>query len=239
MKLMNTRIVLYVSICVLVLLTFSSFPLNLKPAAAHISKSFGNYIVELGWNNEPALTGQMNAAQLTVVKGSHVETGQPVINALANMTFLVQYGTITKSLNFLPSPTVNGQYLATLLPTQAGTYTVIMNGTIEDQQVNTEIPLDEVASVDTVSFPQTGGSTGSNNAAINSQLGTIINQLTNDITDAKNTVNSAAQNYETATKSIQDQKDALDRLYMVSMVGIGLGAAGIVIAVIAITRKTS
>jgi hypothetical protein len=237
MKHMNTRIVIYASICVLVLFAFSFSPLNPKPAAAHIAKSFGNYIVELGWNNEPALTGQMNAAQITVVKGSHVDTGQPVIDALANMTFVVQYGTITKPLSFLPSPTVNGQYLATILPTQVGTYTVIMNGTVEDQQVNTEIPLDEVVNVDTVSFPQTGSSGVSNNAIISSQLGTIVNQLTNDITDAKNSINSAAQNYQDAAKSIQDQKDAVDRLYMISMVGIGLGAAGIVIAVVALTRK--
>ncbi len=193
MKRMNARIVIFTAICILVLFAFSFPPLNPKPAAALIAKSFGSYIIELGWNTEPALTGQMNAAQLTVVKGSHVETGQPVINALANITFIVKYGTITKPLIFLPSPTVNGQYIATLLPTQAGTYSIIMNGTIEDQQVNTEIPLDEVASVDTVSFPPTGVSGSSSNAAISSQLGTIINQLTNDITDAKNTVNSAAQ----------------------------------------------
>lgn len=236
MKQMNTRIALCISLCILVLFAFSFSPLNPKPVSAHIAQSFGNYIVELGWNNEPALTGQMNAAQLTVVKGSHVDTGQPVINALANMSLVIQYGTITKPLNFLPSPTVNGQYLATILPTQAGIYNVIMNGTIEGQAVNTEIPLDEVASVDTVSFPQTVSSS-SNNIASSSQLGTIINQLTNDITDAKNTVNSAAQNYEAAAKSIQDQKDAVDRLYMIAMVGIGLGGAGIVIAVVALTRK--
>jgi hypothetical protein len=234
---MNSRIVIFASLCVLVLFAFSFSPLHPKPALAHITKAFGNYLVEVGWNNEPPLTGQMNQPIIVVVKGSHLEGDQPVINALANMTIMVKFGTITKPLDFLPSSSVNGQYVASLVPTQPGTYSLAMSGTIEDQPVNADIPLDEVQSIDTVSFPIIGTSGGSN-AAFSSQLGTIINQLTSDITDAKNTVNSAAQNYQAAAKSIKDQKDAVDRLYMISMVGIGLGAAGIVIAVISITRKT-
>lgn len=233
---MNSKIPILSLMCVLVLLAFS--PLHPQQAFAHISKSFGNYIVEVGWNNEPALTGQINAVQVTVVKGSHVDTGQPVINALANMTTSVKFGTITKQIDFLPSPTVNGQYLSSLVPTKTGTYSLVLSGTIEGQSVNTEIPLDEVGSIDTISFPQSGGgSGGSDNAAISAQLGTIVNQLTSDITDAKNSVNTAAQSYQAAAKSIQDQKDATARVYMISMVGIGLGTAGIVIAVVSITRR--
>lgn len=235
---MNARIATFAIVCVLVLFAFSFSPLHPKPASAHITKAFGNYLVVVGWNNEPPLTGQMNQPLIVVVKGSHLEGGQPVINALANMTIMVKFGTITKPLDFLPSSTVNGQYVTSLVPTKPGTYSLVMSGTIEGQPVNAEIPLDEVQSIDTVSFPLTSSSGGGDNAAINSQLGTIINQLTNDITDAKNTVNSAAQNYQAAAKSIQDQRDAIDRLYMITMVGIGLGAAGIVIAVVAITRKT-
>ncbi len=209
-----------------------------QQASAHISRSFGQYIVEVGWNNEPALTGQMNAIQVTVVKGSHVDTGKPVINALANLKTSVKFGTITKPVDFLPSPTTNGQYLSSIVPTKTGTYALVLSGTVEGQAVDAEIPLDQVDSIDTISFPQTGGSSGGgDNAAISAQLGNIVNQLTNDITDAKNSVNTAAQSYQAAAKSIQDQKDATDRLYMISMVGIGLGASGIIIAVMALSRK--
>ena len=225
--------------CLVILFIISVSPLCIKSASAHISKSFGQYIVEVGWDTEPALTNQMNAAQVTVVKGSDVQTGQPVINALANMTIAVKFGTITKTLYFLPSPTVNGQYLASLMPTMSGTYNVVLNGTIGSQQVNAEIPLDEVASVGTVSFPETGSSSGgSDNAAINSQLGTIVNELTGDINDAKKSVNTAAQNYDAAAKSFQDMKDSVNRLYLIGMTGIGIGSAGVIIAVISIMRKS-
>lgn len=224
--------------CLVILFIVSFSPIYLKPASAHISEIFGQYIVQVGWNNEPALTNQMNAAQVTVVQGSDIQTGKPVIDALANMTLLVKYGTITKTLYFLPSTTVNGQYLATLMPTQTGTYNIVLNGTIGDQPVNAEIPLDEVTGIDTVSFPETGSSSGgSDNAAINSQLGTIIDELTGDINDAKKSVNTAAQNYDTAAKSFQGMKDSVDRLYLISMTGIGVGSAGVLIAVVSILRK--
>jgi hypothetical protein len=65
----------------------------------------------------------------------------------------------------------------------------------------------------------------------------VINQLTNDITDAKNTADNAAQSYAKVAQSFQEVKDTTDTLYVISMAGIGIGAAGVVVAVIAITRK--
>ncbi|MGI0046706.1 MAG: hypothetical protein ACREBB_05910, partial [Nitrosotalea sp.] len=65
----------------------------------------------------------------------------------------------------------------------------------------------------------------------------VINQLTNDISDAKNTANNAAQSYAKVAQSFQEVKNTTDVLYVISMTGIGIGAAGVVIAVIALTRK--
>jgi hypothetical protein len=68
---------------------------------------------------------------------------------------------------------------------------------------------------------------------------TVVNQLESDITDAKNSANTAVQSYARVAQSFQDVKDSIDTLYMVAFVGIGIGVAGVVIAVIALTRKTS
>jgi len=229
---MKTRIVTLVSVSLLILLVFSISPFDIKPASAHITKVFGNYLVTVGWQNEPAYSGLLNAPIVEVKKGSG-DSAKPVINAISNMQISIKYGSVTKQLDFVPDNTVDGQYISPLIPTKVGSYSLVMKGTVEDQSIDTEIPLDDVASIDTLNFPSSGSTDASNMG----QISIIINQLTSDIEDAKNNANSAAQSVANVGKSFQDVKDTTDRLYMISMTGIGIGVAGIVIAVFAISRK--
>ena len=229
---MKTRIVALATISILILLVFSNSPFMIKPASAHVTKVFGNYLVTVGWQNEPTYSGLLNAPIVEVKKGSG-DSAKPVINALANMQISIKYGSVTKQLDFVPDNTVDGQYVSPLIPTRVGTYSLIMKGTIEDQSIDTEIPLDDVASIDTLNFPPSSTADTSNIG----QVSTIINQLTSDIEDAKSSANSAAQSVANVGKSFQEVKDTTDRIYMISMAGIGIGVAGIVIAVFAISRK--
>lgn len=210
-------------------------PLGVKPAEAHITKVYGNYLVQVGWDNEPVYTGLINAAQVTIKKGSG-DTAQPVINALKDLQISVKYGSVTKPLDFLPSSTVDGQYHAVLIPTKVGTYSLVFQGTVEGQAVDDEIPLDDVASVDTLNFPTSTDSSPDTSANVG-QLGTLVNQLTSDIEDAKNNADAASKSVSNVVQSFQEVKNTTDSLYMISMTGIGIGIAGIVIAVIAITRN--
>jgi len=229
---MKTRIVALATISILILLVFSNSPFVIKPASAHITKVFGNYLVTVGWQNEPVYNGLLNAPIVEVKKGNG-DSAKPVINALANMQISIKYGSVTKQLDFVPDNTVDGQYVSPLIPTRVGTYSLIMKGIVEDQSIDTEIPLDDVASVDTLNFPPSSSADTFNMG----QVSTIINQLTSDIEDAKSSANSAAQSVANVGKSFQEVKDTTDKLYMISMVGIGIGVAGIVIAVFAISRK--
>ncbi|TSA17218.1 MAG: hypothetical protein D4R72_05420 [Nitrosopumilales archaeon] len=229
---MKTRIVTLASASLLILLIFSISPFDIKPASAHKTTVFGNYLVTVGWQNEPTYAGLLNSPIVEVKKGSG-DSAKPVINALANMQISIKYGSVTKQLDFVPDNTVDGQYVSPLIPTRVGTYSLIMKGTIENQSIDTEIPLDDVASVDTLNFPPSSSADTSNIG----QVSTIINQLTSDIEEAKNNANSATQSVANVGKSFQEVKDTTDKLYMISMAGIGIGIAGIIIAVFAISRK--
>lgn len=210
-------------------------PISVKPAEAHITKVFGNYLVEVGWDNEPVYTGLVNAVQVTIKKGSG-DSAKPVINALQNMQISVKYGGVTKPLDFLPSSTVDGQYDAPLIPTRVGTYILVFKGTVESQEIDTEISLDDVASVDALNFPSSTSSSTDNSASV-SQISSLANQLTNDIEEAKSSADAAAKSVSNVAQSFQEVKDTTDKLYMISMTGVGIGIAGIVIAVIAINKN--
>ena len=208
-----------------------------RPASAHLSKTIGNVTLELGWQTEPALTGQMNGADLSVFTGSSNKPNY-VINAMANMETTLVYGNANKKLEFLPSPTTEGHYLAPILPTKEGTYVVQFKGKIQDQSIDTTINLDDVGSVDTVSFPPTSQSSDGG-PIVPAQIEQIISQLTNDITAAKTSADNAAQTAADSQKAVQDAKTSADRAYMIGLTGIGVGIAGIVIAVMAMSRRES
>ena len=240
----------FCALVALVVLLLSS-SLVIKEASAHIIKKYGNIQVQVGWDNEPPLTGLLNNAVVDVNQTSG-KTQTPIINALADMNILVKYGGVTKPLDFVPSPTTDGSYNGQLIPTQVGQYFLVLNGTIQGQKINDQIPLDLVDSSQKLAFPNTGtgsgigtavsGSSGSstsssNNNIIGPQLQGIVSQLANEIDTTKTTVGSIAKSNADTLKLIQDVKNAADRSYMIGMVGIGAGIAGIIIASFSLSRR--
>jgi len=234
-------------ICFLIVLVVLSQNVLIKLASAHITKKFGSIQVQVGWNDEPPLTGQLNSVIFDVNQTSG-KTQTPIINALANMNILVKYGGVTKSLDFLPSPTTDGLYLGKMIPSRVGSYYVVLNGTIQGQKISSQLPLDLVDSSQKLAFPDTvtgsgtdatvtGGSASTNTNNIGPQLQGIVSQLANQIDSVKSVIGSVAKSNADTMKSVQDVKSAADRSYLIGMVGIGAGIAGIVIASLALSRK--
>jgi hypothetical protein len=238
-------IVLFVLITILAFSFFS----NAKLADAHITKKFGNITVEVGWSNEPALVGELNNAIVQVNQTSggknNNNNSTAVINALADMNIVVKYGGATKPLDFVPSEVTEGLYNGKMIPTRVGSYSLVMNGTIQGQKINnTEIPLDLVEGKEKISFPDAtsssatgGGDTATANNNIGPRLQGIVSQLANDIDSAKGGIDAIAKSNADTQKSIQNLKGAADRSYMIGLGGIGAGAAGIIIAAVVLSRK--
>jgi hypothetical protein len=214
------------------------------PVYAHISTTIGNFTVEVGWSNEPPLVGEINNAIVQVNKGTE-SNSTPVRNALAEMYILVKYGGVTKTLDFKPSEESAGLYQAEMIPTRLGSYSLLLNGTLQGQNiVNAEIPLDDVESKQKLSFPDSGNLGEDTNitistSSIGAEVERILSQLTNDIDVTKDDMDTLAKNDANMEKSFQDVKKTADRSYLVAMTGFGVGVAGIIIAAVAFSRKSS
>jgi hypothetical protein len=199
--------------------------------------------VEAGWSNEPPLVGEINNAIVQVNKGTE-NSYTPVRNALAGMYILVKYGGVTKTLDFEPSEQSAGLYEAKMIPTRLGSYSLVLNGTIQEQSiVNAEIPLDDVEGKQKLSFPDSGdsseGTTNTPDTSIGAEVERILSQLTNDIDATKGDIDTLAKNDANMQKSFQDVKNTADRSYFIGITGTGVGVAGIVIAAVAFSRKSS
>lgn len=223
---------------------------NIHSAFAHQTKKFGNINVEVGWANEPSLAGQVNTVTVGINTASD---NKPVANAVENLQATIKKGGDSKPLDLVPQEQ-EGLYGAQVIPTQIGQYQMVFSGTVKGQAIDGSIPLDDVVDPNTINFPKTAssssssttstttsGTTSATNVQIPSnimdQFRTAITGLTAQIDNATASASKAQQSAQSASQTLQDVKASADRAYMFGMIGVGVGVAGIVIAVIALSRR--
>ena len=119
---------------------------------AHETITVGDYEIEIGWLNEPPLAGQQNAIAVNVSSTSSGEA-QPV-EVVSSLTITISYGGQSKTLTLEPlGEDTPGQFVAPVLPTVPGQYTVIFSGQLGDTSVDAQVEPEEVAPADTLQFP--------------------------------------------------------------------------------------
>jgi hypothetical protein len=132
------------------LLCFLALLLNFQLALAHESITVGDYTLEIGWLSEPPIVGQQNAI---VVNVSNTSNEQPVED-VSSLTVTISYGGQKKTLTLQPlGEDTPGQFVAPILPTVPGEYTVILGGTLGDTAVEAETHVEEVQPTETLQFP--------------------------------------------------------------------------------------
>lgn len=121
-------------------------------ASAHTTVHNGPYNVEIGWLDEPPIVGQMNAIVMNL--STNEASPSPVTLSTSGLTLSVSYGGQSKVLTLQPlGEDTPGQYVAPMLPTVAGLYTVDVTGTLGTTTVKVEVQPEEVLSPDSVQFP--------------------------------------------------------------------------------------
>jgi hypothetical protein len=117
----------------LVLLLFVLIALFALPVTAHEGREVGEYIIELGWRNEPAYTTLFNGPEFTVV--TH-DSETPVEGLEDTLQLEVSFGGKSKILKLRALFNNPGHYTADLIPTQPGDYTFRLTGKIGEVEVD-------------------------------------------------------------------------------------------------------
>ncbi len=148
------------AIGVLFLLTAT---LLIGPVDAHENRKVGSYgINEVGWIFEPPYTGLKNAVHLNVEKegAGNMSTGIGGLENTLELTLSTGGKTTKLKLRPVTEPEPGheesgpGHYLADIVITRPGIYTLTMKGSIEGTQVNEVFTLEEVRGLNELQFPE-------------------------------------------------------------------------------------
>ena len=189
-------------------------------AYAHTIDSVGEYRVEIGWMNEPIVSGETNAIEFYV---SPLEPGieledQVFQNGITGLKNTVKIKLIFKdesiTLPLSPDHDIPGKYYAFVNPTVSGFYQANILGTIVDTPISLSMHPPKVAERSYIEFPEPSDIT----------ITQMINghtALIEDLNDLKKSVDILEET----------------QLNNAGYAGIGVGIIGITIAVIALVKS--
>ncbi len=137
------------------LFAFMLASVSILMVSAHTTVTAGPYDIEIGWVNEPPIIGQMNAIVVNISTVGANGSSTPSQADPSGLVVTVSYGGQSKILTLQPlGENTPGQYIAPILPTIPGVYTVDVTGKLGSTDVKVEVQPEEVQATDTVQFPK-------------------------------------------------------------------------------------
>jgi len=189
-------------------------------AHAHTIDSVGDYRVEIGWMNEPVVSGETNAVEFYVSPLEHgidlenqvFQNGITGLKNTVKIKLLFKDESITLPLS--PDHDIPGKYYAFVNPTVSGFYQANILGIIVDTPISLSMHPPKVAERSYIEFPEPSDITIT-------QMIDGHTALIEDLNDLKESVD------------ILEETQSNNEGY----VGIGVGIVGIVIAIIALVKS--
>ena len=205
-------------------------PGSVSIAYGHTVDAVGEYRVEIGWMNEPVVSGETNGIEFYVsplipcpkisepIKCAESQEFQNGIEGLKK-TVKIQliYKDESITLPLVPDHDIPGKYYAFVNPTVSGFYQANMLGQIEDTSISLSMHPPKVAERAYIEFPEPSDLTVT-------QMIDGHTALISDMSTLKESVDAL----EGANGSVN-----------AGYVGIFIGMIGIIIAVIALVRSKS
>jgi len=205
-------------------------------AAAHESFQFGNITLEPGWEIEPPLEMQLNSIEVSVTSGPQIE---PVANAFSELTAIVKFGGVTKPLDLQPTEEA-GVYRAKIIPSKVGSYSLNISGTIRNESLVADLPIEDVESAIKFTFPPTPSISPNNQEPSllqSKQLDLVVSDLSNQLEKSRDLAQSAMNTSMNADNSIKELEVSIDNYYVLLMIAIGLGIGGIIIGAVGLNNN--
>ena len=189
-------------------------------AYGHTVDSVGEYRVEIGWMNEPVVSGETNAIEFFVstLEPDLEFEDQIFKNGISGLKKTVKIQLVYKdesiTLPLSPDHNISGKYYAFINPTVSGFYQANILGTIKDTSISLSMHPPKVAERSYIEFPEPSDLTVT-------QMIDGHTVLIEDVSNLKSSVNNL--------ENIQFNN--------IGFVGVGIGIIGIVIAVIALVKS--
>jgi len=189
-------------------------------AYAHTIDSVGEYRVEIGWMNEPVVSGETNAIEFYVspLEPDLELKDQVFKNGISGLKNTIKIQLVYKDENIIlplsPDHNISGKYYAFINPTVSGFYQANILGTIEDTPISLSMHPPKVEERSYIEFPEP------------------IDLTLNQIIDGHTALISDIQNLKESVKNLEETQ-----ANNIGYVAIGLGFIGITIAIIALARS--
>ena len=200
---------------------------------AHTVDAVGEYRIEIGWMNEPVVSGETNALELYVsplitctdistplecANSQEFQNGIEGLRKLLKIQFVYDK-TQTITLPLVADHDVPGKYYAFITPTVSGYFQANLIGKILDTPINLSMHPPPIAERSYIEFPELA----------DLALTEVIDdntKLVERITILENTV----KNIENSNKKLQDEIN-------VTYVVIPIGIVALIIAIIALVKS--
>ena len=194
-------------------------------AYAHTTIHVDKYAIEAGWGEEPPIVGLPNRITIDIVEPGEVEgVSTGVSNAFKNLQATIISGGASKVLDISPDQRV-GQYYAKIIPTKIGSMEVKVQGQLNGLEVNVVIPVEDVESTSVLDFPPTSGSSS----------GQEVNALKNALSSLQKDVSNIKSNI--GDTNLNAGGIDIENAYNFGVFGLSLGAAAVILAIIAMLRR--
>src|ERR671918_2575023 len=144
---------LYFTTAFLLIVGATVYSICITDAFAHETFILGNFSITPGWEVEPPIINQLNSIEINITRNEAEGNSVAVRNAFSELDASIKSGGLTKTLDFQPQEESAGLYRAQILPTQVGSFSLLLIGNINNQSIDSELQLEDVEDTTKYAFP--------------------------------------------------------------------------------------